>query len=143
MSTLEIEETPQSWIITVEDMIVSQCRIDYAFSLILLRKSDELSLEIRIEGNFIYFVGKKKYHLSPGKEPSKIYPALGILHKNMESLVAGKDGNLKLTLENDLHIFVPPDPNYEAWAISSRKGLLFVGLPKGIAVWKPEESLNL
>jgi hypothetical protein len=138
MNKILIKENSESWVITIDDLIVTQCRIDHAFG-IEFWESEESYLSLRIEGIFNLMFGNEKFDLYAGKEPIMICPALGVLHKNIESITIQKTGILELIFTNEMRITVFPSPDYEAWTISGSNGLLFVCQPGGkIAVWNPK-----
>jgi len=134
---MKLIEESDRWLIPIQGLIVTQCRIDYAFSIVLW-ESREFSFSIRIGGEFICRVNNQEHHLHAERAPMELSPAISVLHKPIETAVAKKDGFLELMFTSDIHIIVPPDPKYEAWELSGSKGLLMVCTAGGnVSLWQP------
>ncbi len=126
------------WIVPVEDLSVTQCLIDYAFSLVAW-ESDKKKFSIRIETEFLFISSDKEYLLQAEKEPTTLCPVLAILHQEIKSLIVLETGKLELRLVNGDCIIVLPDPNYEAWNLDVAGGYKLVCLPGGgLAYWTPD-----
>lgn len=138
MNNMQIRENPESWVISGDDLIVTQCRIDYSFGLELW-KLKEHYLSLRIEGIFRFDSGEKIYNIFVEKDPESVGPVLRIINQEIKSITINKDGDLELVFTNGMNISVSPSPDFEAWTLSGAGGLLFVCSPGGnIVRWKPK-----
>ncbi|WP_327031680.1 DUF6188 family protein [Micromonospora ureilytica] len=132
-----IEQTGK-WLLPVGDGVVTQLRIDFAFTLIV-----ESWIEIRIETEFSYG--------APGAEsrfdPSTSTGLVPLLDRHQAQITAAeicKDGRLTLTFADDAVLVVEPDDQYEAFTVTSMpppgfRGFRFVAVPgRGLAHWVAE-----
>mgnify|MGYP001106437337 CR=1 FL=1 len=130
-----VEETAY-WLIPLQGRTVTQCQIDYGFTLVFL-EPDAPMFTIRIEGKFVLGTDRGKSWLCAREDPTALGPALGLLNQKVESVVAYKNGDLEVTFAYRTNLCVPPDSNYEAWQVTGPGGLLLVSLPGGgLSVWR-------
>ncbi len=138
MKEITLIEKSDSWEIMAKDWTITQCKVDYAFTIESWSSNDSF-LSIRIEGRFNLKTASDEYDLYAEDGPTTICRALNVLHQKIETLAAYKTGMLRIIVSNGIQISVPSDPNYEAWTLSGSRGLLIVCEPGGtLAVWKPE-----
>lgn len=136
----EFVEAADRWLVPVAGRSVTQCRLDYAFTLVVADESAG-SFEIRIEQPFMVTSGAGEVVLDPEGEPARMAPALGLLHQAIEQAVAFKDGRLELSFTDGGVLSVPVGEDYEAWNIVGPAGLRIVSLPGGeLAIWSPERD---
>lgn len=144
MTTIEIEEKDNSWVIPVQDRSVTQCIIDYQFSIQSWRSevqpwvpgTEGSQIYITIGGEFTFQHKNQRYIVDADENPPSVCPALAILHKQIESITIYKNGHLEVVFSEDYRIDVPPDDQYEAWDLNATGGLHIVCMPGGeLAIW--------
>lgn len=135
MNKVNVTEFVDRWTFPVENLTVTQLRIDYSL-VISLWVSKELFFDVTIEAPFQLII--------PNKEPVEVVPetldgmcsALNILHQVLLSATVFKKGTLELFFLSGSQIIVVPDNLYEAWNITGPNGLLFVCKPSGdVETW--------
>lgn len=142
MSSFELAETPDRWVLALEDHAVVQCRVDYAFTLVIDGPSG--GWEIRIQ---------KAFELLPGTDggipvlvelngdPSALAPALGLWRAEVFEALAFKGGQLELRFTEHERLLVPACEEFESWTLTGPAGLRLVSMPGGqLAVWRPAVS---
>lgn len=134
-------EEDDLWVLPLVARRVSQCRFDYAFTIVL----DEpgTAFEIRIEEPFEFTAadGGQPVTLDPEAEPVAMAPALAILHRVIDRSVAYKDGRLRIGFAGGGELCVPSGESFEAWTLVGPEGLQVVSLPAGqLAIWNAAES---
>ena len=127
------------WIVPIQGWNVTQIQIDYAFTLSFWQ-SDDAYVHFRIGGRFTFCNAREKHELSAEEQPTTaLAPALVLFNKELASAVAYENGALELTFRGDMAIFVPADPDYEAWEASGSEHIKLVSMPGGrLAVWLPD-----
>lgn len=136
----EFVEAADRWLVPVAGRSVTQCRLDYAFTLVVADESAG-SFEIRIEQPFVVTSRGDEVVLDPEGEPARMAPALGLLRQDIEQAAAFKDGRLELSFTDGGVLSVPVGEDYEAWSIVGPAGLRIVSLPGGeLAIWSPDRD---
>ncbi len=131
-------EAGDHWQLPMAHRMVTQCRLDYAFTLVVA-DDPAGSFEIRIERPFAVHHGGHEIVLDPEGESEAMAPALAFLRREVERAIAFKDGRLQLCFVGGGALRVPADEEYEAWSIVGPAGLRVVSMPGGeLAVWSPE-----
>ena len=116
--------------------IVTQCRLDHAFSLSITVEPTRV-FEICIEQSFTVADGREEWTLDPDGDPVQIAPALQVLRRTMRQAVAFKTGSLELVFDDGLMLRVGEDEDYEAWNLVGPDALRFVSTPGGgLAIWR-------
>ncbi|MEU7920734.1 DUF6188 family protein [Micromonospora zamorensis] len=132
-----IERTGK-WLLPVGDGVVTQLRIDFAFTLIV-----EARIEIRIETEFSYGAPGGESRFDPSTSTS-LAPLLDRHQAQITAAEISKDGRLTLTFADDAVLVVEPDDQYEAFTVTSMpppgfRGFRFVAVPGGgLAQWVAE-----
>lgn len=133
-------EEEDRWLVPMAGWTVTQCRIDYAFS-ILVADDPGVSYEVRIGQPFMLAGEDDETILDPEGNPVLMAPALRVLRQVIKRATAFKDGRLELKFGDGTTLRVPVCESYEPWKIVSSPGLLIVSLPGGeLAIWKPEDG---
>ena len=140
MGSFGLLEADDLWVLPLAGRLVTQCRFDYAFTIIVGER--ENSFEIRIEEPFEFRVGGgQRVTLDPEAEPGAMGPALTVLHQTIDRAVAYKDGRLGVEFAGGGELRVPLGQRFEAWTLVGPTGLRIVSLPGGeLAIWSPDES---
>lgn len=141
MNSFELIEADDLWVLPLAGRPVTQCRFDYAFTIVL--DEPESSFEIRIEEPFEFTAvgGGQPVTLDPEADTRAMAPALAILHRAIDRAVAYKDGRLGVEFAEGGELRVPLGPSFEAWTLVGPAGLRIVSLPGGeLAIWSSEES---
>jgi hypothetical protein len=136
----ELVEAADRWLVPVVGLTVTQCRLDYAYTLVLAGE-DEGSFYVTIEQAFSVAASLEVEGLvvDPERDPVQVAPALRVLRQDVERAVAFKDGRLELTFGDGAVLRAPASEDYESWNIVGPAGLRLVSLPGGeLAVWSPE-----
>jgi hypothetical protein len=140
MSSFEFAETPDRWGLALESHAVVQCRVDYAFTLVIDGPSD--GLEVRIQQPFELLSGadgETPVRIDPNGDPSGLVPALGLWRAELVEALAFKDGRLELRFAEGERLHVPAGEKFEPWTLVGPAELRLVSMPGGdLAVWKPE-----
>jgi hypothetical protein len=128
----ELVEAADRWLVPMAGRAVTQCRLDYAFSLVVAG-----SFEVRIEQRFIVVIHGEEVMLDPEDDPVQMAPALKVLRQIVKQTIAFKDGRLELTFGDGTVLRVPVGEDYEPWNIVGPAGLRIVSLPGGeLAIWR-------
>ena len=126
-----------SWLIDVGGWQITQCAVDYAFSVHC--DGGQTWVDFRISGQFVVRDDDGASHTIDVETdgPAAVVPALRMLHQIVEEARAFKDGTLVIRTENGLVLTAPPNPRYEAWTISSKlQEITMVSQPGGgLAIW--------
>ena len=137
VTTLGLVEETDHWVLPLEESHVEQCRVDYAFSLIV-GSSSSGSFEVRIEQPFTLKGLGDERGFDPEGDPGQMASAMHLLRKRVHGAIAFKDGTLELSFDDGLVLHVPCGERVEAWSVVGPAGLRIVSLPGGdLAVWKP------
>ena len=139
MNNTVLVERSDHWVLPLRGRSVTQCRVDYAFTLLFTEP--DASYEIRIEGPFVLSHAQgADVRIDPDDAPAARGPALALLHQTVESAVAHKDGGLELGFADGSHIHVPASGQYEPWDFLGPAKLRIVSTPGGeLTIWKAEE----
>ena len=139
MTVSELVEAADRWLVPMVGT-VTQCRLDYAFSLVVADESAG-SFEARIEHLFVVAGHDGETSMDPEADPVLMAPALRVLRRAVDQAIAFKDGRLELTFDDGAVLRVPADEDHEAWNIVGPAGLRVVSMPGGeLAIWEPEAS---
>jgi hypothetical protein len=133
-------ERDADWSLPLRGYAVTQCQVDYAFSLLLTGAEREAT--VRIERSFtVSRPDREVTWLEPGRDWERLGPALGLFGLTTTGGTAYRDGGLKLQFQDGTRLEVPPDAaGFEAWELVVSTGLRIMSLPNGgLAVWRGEE----
>lgn len=136
----ELIEAADRWLVPVAGLTVTQCRLDFAFTLVLAGE-DEGLFYVTIEEAFSVAASAEAEGLvvDPEGDPVQMAPALRVLRQDVERAVAFKDGRLELAFGDGAVLRAPLGKGYESWNIAGPAGLRLVSMPGGeLAVWSPE-----
>lgn len=133
-------EATDHWELRLGGRSVTQCRFDYAFTLVL--DDPDGAFEIRIGEPFtLSTAGGDEVALKPEGQPAAMGPALAVLRLAVERVVAFKDGRLELWFTDGGRLYAPAGEDFEPWDLVGPAGLRIVSLPGGeLAIWSPKES---
>ncbi len=144
MSHFELAETPDRWVLALESHEVVQCRVDYAFTLVIDGPSG--GLEVRIQQPFELLPGADGGNpvlVNLSGDPSALAPGLGLWRAELVEALAFKDGRLELRFAERDRLRVPACEEFEPWTLVGPAGLRLVSMPGGeLAVWTPDGSEN-
>jgi hypothetical protein len=138
---MTLAEASDHWVLPIRGREVTQCCIDYAFTLVFWDANGSFSL--RIEQPFWFRVGGESDGavFVPEGPSAELGPVLTVVHWLVERAVAHKDGRLEIDFAEGGALRVPVSNKFEAWNVVGPAGLRVVSLPGGeLAVWKPEDS---
>lgn len=141
MSVVEFVEAEDRWVVPLAGATVTQCRVDYAFTLVV--GGAQGSFEVRIEHPFelLPYPDGGPVSLSLEHDPTALGPALAMLHAELDEALAFKDGRLELRLSDGGSVRVSASEEFEAWTLVGPDGLRLVSMPGGeLAVWSPDGS---
>ena len=130
MTKMNVIEFEDFWIFPVENLTVSQLRIEYSMG-INLWTSQEFYFNVVIEAPFQFINSNQEMIRVTPETLEGVCSILDILHETVQSAIAYKNGTLELVFKNGHRIIAKPDYMYEAWNISGPAGLLFVCKPNG------------
>lgn len=138
MSSADLVEAQDHWILPLQSRRVTQCRVDCALTF-LLGDSDDPSY-LAVEQPFrLRAVGKPEVVLAPEGPSEALGPALAVLRSSVTRAIAFKNGDLEIEFDGCIALFVPASANFEAWNLVGPVGVRIVSLPGGeLAVWRPE-----
>lgn len=134
MSSAVLVEQQDRWLVSVDQVDVTQCCFDYAVTV-----TAGNGLQIRIEQPFVFRTpdGREQL-LVPAGDPVRLAPILAVSRLTMSECVAFKDGHLEIRFTDASLISVPATEDLEPWELSGPDGLKVVSVPGGeLAVWKP------
>lgn len=122
----------------VRGLAVSRCCIDQA--LLLEFFSKQIEVLVRIEGAFRLRRSGEVVLLN-AEDPQSLGPALALLEQRVDTAQAQARGSLLLQFEDGTELEVDPDPDYEAWELTSTDGLRVVSTPGGgLGIWRGAAS---
>ena len=138
MSDFQLAEEHDYWLLPLKGRSVTQCCVDYAFTIYLVEPDAAFSL--RIEQPFVlHQANADAVTLDPEENVVALAPALAMFGLTVERGVAYKDGWLEVCFTDGSSIRVDADNYYEAWTLSGPAGLLVVSMPGGnLAIWLAE-----
>lgn len=126
-------ENDSHWEFLVSGDVVTQCRFDYAVT-ILMTSNYGLTSEFRIENKFYFQTRELSYEIDP--ERLVVAPIISILHQTVIKAVAHKNGRLVLGFRNGSELTAYPNDSYEAWTFANDVGDRIVCMPSGeLAIW--------
>lgn len=130
-----LTEHSDKWLLPIDDGVVTQLRVDYAFTLVI-----DSRIEIRIETEFSYGVSGTEQRFDPSVSAA-LAPLLDRHQAKVTAVEIREDGRLHLTFGDDVVLLVEPDDQYEAFTVSgtlpsTSRRFLFVAVPGGgLACW--------
>jgi hypothetical protein len=130
------------WVVPMAGLTVTQCRVDYAFTIVVAGEPGE-SFEVRIGEAMVLVSEGEELTLAPERDPVQMAPALTVLRRDVEHAIAFKDGRLEMAFSGDVALRVPLSEDYEPWNLTGPNGLLIVSLPGGeLGIWshRPGEA---
>lgn len=125
-------EADDRWLLPLPGCRVDRVCIDFAVVLLLTG-----GLELRIGGPFLIVNtdGSEK-QLVPEGAPDGLAAAVTLARRELDSVEAFKNGNLRVSFVDDTYLKVQFD-EFEAWELVGPGGLLLVSMPGGdLAVWR-------
>ena len=137
VSVRELVEGEDRWVLPLEGGTVVQCRVDYAFTLVV--EANAASYEVRIEQPFELCTNGGRRRLTWHEDPVALAPALAVLHARVAEALAVKDGRFEIRFRDGRRLEVPANADFEAWTLVGPGGLQLVSMPGGeLAVWSAE-----
>ena len=135
MSDAPTAEDEELVVLPLQGWSVTQCCVDYGFTINLWRVEGEFS--IRIETSFSLVASKEELAIHIGfGSIRELAPALEIFSSSVDRAVVYRSGKLSLNFSNGIFIQIAPDEQYEAWIVTGPHGFRIVSLPGGgIASW--------
>lgn len=129
----------------IAGLSVSQCLVDYTFSLRFMKPGSGLSSDddalLQIGTPFDFAVGTAIHRCDVERDPTTAGPALALFNRILLSAEVGDDAVLRLMFDEHTTISVPSDTNYEAWTLAGPHKLLVVCMPGGeLAVFSDTEA---
>ncbi len=129
----------EGYIMPIAGATVTQCRIDFAFTLIFRAANDDI-YELRIQCPFTFEIDGNAGELDPGNwsDPCEMGLALKIFNQVVDSAAATPKGLLAVRLRTGGWLMIHPDAEhlYEAWVFSGGERTLVVCNPDGeLAIW--------
>lgn len=100
-------------ILDIGDGLVTQLRVDHAFSLLL-----DGGVLIRVRGAFSLVSPAGSTETLPAGEPHEVEAALGLLHDHVEDVSAEPSGVLGIFFASGYRMEVPPLEAFENWVIT-------------------------
>jgi hypothetical protein len=138
VSVVELIAEPGRWLVPLTGCSVTQCCVDYGFTLII--SDGKNSFDVRIEQAFELALDGEALGLDPEGDPRMLAPALAVLHAPVAEAVAFDDGRLVVKFTAGGELRVPGGNDYEPWTLVGPAGLRLVSMPGGeLAIWKPGE----
>ncbi|MGH9077073.1 MAG: DUF6188 family protein [Acidimicrobiales bacterium] len=138
MTSVELTETPDRFVLRLADQEVTRCSVDFALTLVVGAAGNSLYLTMEQPFWFRPDEHSEEERFAPETEPERLGPVLLLLHRSVDEIVAQKDGLLVLRFAPSGAMTVPPSEEFEAWNIVGPDGLRIVAMPGGqLAVWKP------
>ena len=136
---MEIIEEAEWWYLPIEDAVVTQSKVDFAFSLSLQMPTNEY-FSIRIEQPFTLQTAAGLIEFHAQERITELGPALALHQKVVRSGRAYKNGVLTFIFSDGTILNAHPDPqgNYEGWTLADtgQPRTLIVCLPSGgLAIW--------
>ena len=120
------EEDADGWTLRFAEPLVTQLRIDYAFSLVLADGA-----VIRIDEPFDLGTLEETSLVPPGDVTHEVAAALPLFNQSVHSVRISRSGELTIRFDEGPVIEVPVNQGYENWLISLVDGDTWVGLPGG------------
>jgi hypothetical protein len=110
---------------------VERILLTFQSRLTLARPAGELDVILQTTGRLTTPDGQART-FDPGS-PGTLGPVTALLRRTVTEITLGADGTLKLRLDDDSLITLPPHPDHEAWEMveSTVSGLLIVCTPGG------------
>jgi hypothetical protein len=127
-------EANGGWLLPLGNGVVTQLRIDFAFTLMI-----EAWLEIRIQTAFVYGIAGNIRPFDPEQAPA-LAPLLDRHQARVTVAEIRPEGRLSLTFADQAVLTVEPDDRHEAFSVvgqrSPRPHFLIVAAPDGgLAHW--------
>jgi Family of unknown function (DUF6188) len=112
---------------------VSQCVVDYQFSLLLVQSlesvNDQQQAYLSIETAFTLTLPDGIVACDPEHDPRGLGPALTLFQRTVESVQLADDASLSMTFSGDIQLLVPSHPAYESWNLHTPARDLLIALP--------------
>lgn len=133
----QVIQDGDKWLLPMQGNVVSQCRMDYAFTIVVGELDHESFLiEIREPFTFVRADGQPTT-IEPEADPLGMGAALSVLRGKVVEAVVYEDGRLEIHFERGERIRVSAGTQYEPWTVTGPDGLRFVSLPGGgLAIWR-------
>ena len=138
MSDFQLVEEHDYWLLPLKGRSVTQCCIDYAFTIYLVERDATFSL--RIEQLFVlHQANADAVTLHPGENAVALAPSLAMFGLTVERGVAYKDGRLEVCFTDGSSIRVDACHDFEPWEYAGPAGSRVVSMPGGnLAIWLAE-----
>jgi hypothetical protein len=135
MTRVSFVERGDHWIIPLGGETVTQCRYDYALTLVV--GEIDPSFYIRIEQPFALHTAEEAVEqFDPEGDPQEMGGTLRLLRSTVTRSVAYKNGRLEIEFDNGSVLQVSPSADYEPWQLSGPDGLRMVPAAGGdLVVW--------
>lgn len=110
-------------------MTVIQCRVDYAFTVVLWDQGREAILRLTAFGLHRPHTGNPAYFDADTGSAADLGPALAVCHQTLEQFQLTEAGHLRMCFSNGLVLSAAPDPQYESWELQLSDGASVICLP--------------
>ena len=133
----ELRGTNDGWSLT-SDEIVTRVSFDQWMMTIL---GDEL--QIGLEHPFVYANTTRSYACDPSV-PRSNEALISLLGVHIATINVRDSGQMSVEFGDGSSISAEPSPDFEAWSVSSRRGLQIIAIPGGeLAFWNEEGGPSL
>jgi hypothetical protein len=113
-----------------------RCSVDQALTLHFAK--DDISATIRLEGTLVLTAPNSRFEVAP-EDRRTLLPVLQLIGRTLTAIECSQDGNLYLSLGEDVTIVAKADQDYEAWELQADNGLRIVSMPGGgLSLWDPK-----
>lgn len=131
----KLVELSDHWLVPLSGMVVSQCRYDFALTLVIGEAHP--SYVLRISEDFKFESPRSgPVWVHPETDVHSMAPTLHLLRLSVEHASALKGGELELSFEDGSRLLVPSSPDYESWTLTGSDGLRLVSAPSGeLVIW--------
>ena len=135
MTKSSLLEQGDHWIVPLSGEEVTQCRYDYAFTLVV--GNVDPPYIIRISEKFqLYDPDGAVDSFDPEADPREMSGTLRLLRGTITRAIAHKDGRLEIDFADGCRVRVPSSSSYEPWELHGPDDLTMVASAGGdLVVW--------
>lgn len=138
MTNFHLVEERDYWLLPLKGRAVTQCCVDYAFTIYLV--APDAAFSLRIEQPFVFHqANADAVTLHPGENAVALAPSLAMFGLTVERGVAYKDGRLEVCFSDGSSLRVDACDDFEPWEFAGPAGSRVVSIPGGaLAIWLAE-----
>ena len=135
MTKTSILEQSDHWIVPLSGEVVTQCRYDYAFTLVI--GNVDPPYMVRISEKFeLYNPDGTVNSCDPEADPRDMSGTLRLLRGTITRVIVHKVGRLEIDFEDGNRVRVPSSSGYEPWELHGPDNLVMVASAGGdVMVW--------